>query len=136
MARTVAAVERLKTSAGESASLMAGAFCGEAERHPTPTLPRRGQGYRIWQRRAFPPLPSGRGGDPSRLRWEGEGELPPPCLLQETTRKLRAPLTLPRLRRGSLPLPDGARGYRRFGQMQFPCPRGGGRSRSADRKIP
>ena len=42
--QSVAAVERLKTSAGESASLMAGAFCGEAERHPTPTLPRRGGG--------------------------------------------------------------------------------------------
>src|SRR5260370_33472796 len=43
-----------------------------------------------------------------RQRWEGEGELPPPRLLQETTRKLRAPLTLPRLRRGSLPPRWGA----------------------------
>src|SRR5258708_22942561 len=55
-------------------------------------LPPCGQGNRIWQRRAFPPLPEGRGGDPSHQRWEGEGEQRQRCLLQETTRKLRAPL--------------------------------------------
>src|SRR5258708_26416712 len=74
-------------------------------RSPNLTPPALRQGYRIWQGRAFLPLPSGRGRDPARQRWEGEGELPSPRLLQETTRNLRAPLTLPRLLRGSLPLP-------------------------------
>ncbi len=51
-------------------------FCARACTHfPSPLA---GQGYRIWQRRAFLPLPSGRGRDPARQRWEGEGELPSP----------------------------------------------------------
>src|SRR5258708_36285226 len=97
-------------------------------------LPPCGQGNRIWQRRAFPPLPSGRGGDPSHQRWEGEGEQRQRCLLQETTRKLRVPLTLPRLRRGSLPLSVGARECRGFGQMRLPCLRGEGIERTSPRR--
>src|SRR5260221_4832931 len=45
------------------------------------------------------------------------GGFPPLHLLPTTARKLRFPLTLPRLRRGSLPLPEGGRGFGRFGQI-------------------
>src|SRR5258708_3859118 len=57
--------------------------------------PLEGQGNRIWRQHVFSPLPSGRGGNPSPRRWEGEGELPPPVFLQATTRKRLVPLTLP-----------------------------------------
>jgi hypothetical protein len=72
--------------------------------------PLAGDGYRMWRRRTLFSSPLGERRDPSHQRWEGEGELPPLRLLQETTQERRVPLTLPRLRRGSLPLPDGARG--------------------------
>src|SRR5260221_14523867 len=79
------------------------------------SLPVAGQGNRIWRQHVFSPLPSGRGGDPSPRRWEGEGGLPPPVFLQATTRKRLVPLTPPRLWRGALPPPLEARGGRAQG---------------------
>src|SRR5258708_13419621 len=66
-----------------------------------------GQGNCIFAEAPFFPLPWGRGGDPSRQRWEGEGELPPPRLLQETARKRHAPSPSPACGSGAPPLPHG-----------------------------
>src|SRR5260370_9453598 len=95
--------------------------------YPHPNLPLKGQGNRIWRQRAFSPLPSGRGGDPSPRRWEGEGELPPPVFVRRQHESGSSPPP-PRPCGAGPPLSPLGRGRRSTGPPYAisPPPRGGG----------
>src|SRR5260221_892587 len=74
------------------------------------SLPVAGQGNRIWRQHVFSPLPSGRGGNPSPRRWEGEGELPPPVFVRRQHESGSSPSPSPPRGAGPPLSPLGPRG--------------------------
>src|SRR5258708_5086469 len=130
-------------SAARAASARAGAVgrSWQAPSPPTPPLPLEGgggsgmtrllpppprrQGNRIWRQHVFSPLPSGRGGDPSPRRWEGEGELPPPVSVRRQHESGSSPSPSRACGAGPSLSPLGRGGAQRVRHMRLPCPQAG-----------
>src|SRR5260221_11805220 len=89
------------------------------------SLPVAGQGNRIWRQHVFSPLPSGRGGDPSPRRWEGEGGLPPPVFLRRQHESGSSPPPSPASGAGAPPPPLGGGGGASGHPMALARPQGG-----------